>query len=310
MAGPRSPRRPRPASRRPSGPRIVFQWSQVSVGTFDCWPDDERWQTENLVDEGHVMAFPGTAVEIIQDGHDPVVADPNRVVLYNREQTYRRRLVSRTGDHCTFLVIAPELLEELARAGAAPISDPERRPFARPELPISRDDHLEQRSLLGPLAGARATDALELQERLVRLVARALRPPPSPPRRVRGRRRPGTEHEHRQLSEAVRAVIAADPGRPMSLDEIARQVGASVFHLSRVFRQHAGMSLHAFRDELRLRTALPAVLDGSRSLTELALEYGYASPSHFTDRFRARYGMAPSQLRATRGRATRISAPA
>lgn len=289
------PEAERRAQRR-SGTRILFSWPLISVGSFDCWPGDVRWRVENLVDEGHVIAFPGTAVEIAQDGHQPLVADPNRVVLYNRQQTYHRRLVSRTGDHCTYLVVASELLDELAAAGAVPIRDPDRRPFSHPGIPVSRDVHFEQRSILHALSGVQRGDPLELQERLVRLVGRALREAAAP-RPSRRRRRAGTEHEHRRIAEDARAVLAADLGAPMSLDHVTRQVGASVFHLSRVFREQAGMSLHAYRDELRLRSALPGVLDGSRSLTELALDHGYASPGHFTDRFRARYGVAPSTLR-------------
>lgn len=275
----------------------MFSWPLVSVGVFDCWPGDERWLTENRVDEGHVIAFPGTAVEIAQDGHHALVADPNRVVLYNQHQAYRRRMVNRIGDHCTYLVVAPQLLDELAGSGAAPIHDPDRRPFSHPVLPITRQEHLEQRSILRLLAGDRPTDPLEVQERLVRLVGAALRHGPAE-RPIRRSRRAGTEQEHRRMVEGSRALLAADVGRPMSLEQVARQVGASVFHLSRVFREHAGMSLHAYRDELRMRSALPAVLDGSRPLTQVALDHGYASPGHFTDRFRARYGQSPSALRA------------
>lgn len=283
-----------PASPR-SGTRILFSWPLVTVGAFDCWPGDERWRIENLVDEGHVIAFPGTAVEIIQDGQYPLVADPNRIVLYNRQQTYRRRLVSRTGDHCTYLVVSPELLDELATTGA-PIRDPHRQPFARAVAPITRAVHLEQRSILRDLNGGHVADPLNVQERLVRLVGRALRGH-GEAHRAGGRRRAGTEREHRRIVEDARAILAAELASRLSLELVARQIGSSVFHLSRVFREQAGMSLHAYRDELRLRSAIAAVLDGSQPLTRVALDYGYASPGHFTDRFRARYGVAPSALR-------------
>jgi AraC family transcriptional regulator len=285
-----------PGPRR-TATRIVFSWPVITVGAFDCWPDDERWRSENLVDEGHVIAFPGTAVEIAQDGHHPVVTDPNQVVLYNRNQSYRRRLVSSSGDHCTYLIVAPELLGDLAAAGSTTIRDLGQRPFSFPVLPITRFAHLEHRRIVHRLFSDRETDPLELQERLVRLVGRALQPA-SAASATRRHRRAGTDREHRRLVEDARALLAADVGRALSLEQLARGVGASVFHVSRVFRERVGMSLHAYRDELRLRSALPEVLDGSRSLTEIALDHGYASPSHFTDRFRARYGMAPSALRS------------
>ena len=281
---------------RPSGARILYSWPLISLGAFDCWPDDERWRTENMVDEGHIIAFPGTAVEIRQDGHEPIVADANRVVLYNRHQTYRRRLVTRIGDHCTYLVVAPALLEELMASGVATIPDPERRPFGHPVLAITRRQHLEHRLIL-QRHGTEGAESLELQERLVRLVGRALSRT-AEPRMARRLKRPATEREHRRLVEDVRALLAVDLAQPMSLDQVARQIGVSVFHVSRLFRERVGMSLHAYRDELRIRAALPAVLAGEQPITDVALEHGYASPSHFADRFRARYGMAPSILRS------------
>ena len=297
---------PAPVSWR-SGARILYTWPLISLGAFDCWPGDERWRSENLVDEGHVIAFPGTAVEIIQDGHEPVVADAHRVVLYNRNQTYRRRLVTRIGDHCTYLVVAPELLEQLMTSGVAAIRDPDRRPFEHPVLAVTRREHLEHRTILQLLAEPGGADPLDLQERLVRLVGRALSST-DVTRRARRPRRADTEREHRRIVEDFRALLATDVGEPMSLEDVAREVGASVFHVSRLFRDRVGVSLHAYRDELRLRSALPAVLAGDRALTDVALEHGYASPSHFADRFRARYGMAPSRLRGTLSKTSSIAA--
>ena len=299
------PRHWKPES-RPSGTRILFSWPQITVGAFDCWPDDASWRCENVIVTGHLIAFPGTAVEIIQHGYHPTVVDPNQVVLYNRDQVYRRRLVDSSGDHCTYLIVSPALLAELADSGAAPIRDPDRHPFTHPVLPISRSDHLEQQSILHVLRAGHATDPLELQERLAQLVGRALGQAGAG-RRVRPRRR-ATEREHRRIVDDTRAVLAVDLGRPMSLDDVARAVGTSVFHVSRLFRGRVGMSMHAYRDELRLRTALPEVLEGSRPLTEVALDHGYATPSHFAERFRARYGIAPSRLRARMTRPANVRA--
>lgn len=281
-----------------SSTRMVFSWPRVQVGRFDCWPGDPRWEAENHVDEGHVIAVPGPAVGIRQEGAEPHVADATRIVLYNAGQTYRRRLLDRSGDHCSFLVVSAELLDELARMGA-PITDPERRPFRRTVAAISREDHLEHRALLllaeRVSEGGREAEILELQERLLRHVASLVRPigAASPPHRTR----PRTERRHAELVETAREVLASDLDQPLSLEAVAARVGTSVFHLARLFRARTGLAMHAYRNQLRLRSAVPPVLDGSRPLTEVALDAGYASPSHFTDRFRAAYGLAPSALR-------------
>ena len=47
----------------------------------------------------------------------------------------------------------------------------------------------------------------------------------------------------------------------------------------------------------RLSRALDAVLDSDSGLTEIALDAGFASHSHFTAKFRALFGQTPQELR-------------
>jgi len=284
-----------PSPERRSGDRILYAWPQVQVGAFDCWPGDERWRSENRVEEGHVIAFPGRTVEIAQAGDRPRVMDPTRFVFYNRYQTYRRTLVSRDGDHCTFLVVAPALLDEMARRGVAELRDVERRPFPTTFAHSGPAEYLEMQAIRRRLDSG---DTLEIQERLVRLVERVVAGlVPSSSDGTHAAVRPETRKVRDELAEAARRIVARDPRRSTSLESVAAELGVSVFHLAHVFRHASPMGLHAYRDQLRLRLALPAVLDGSVRLTDLALDAGYASSSHFTDRFRAVYGLAPTLLR-------------
>ena len=85
--------------------------------------------------------------------------------------------------------------------------------------------------------------------------------------------------------------------RAPSLEQLARQLHVSPFHLARVFRAHTGFSLHGYRLQLRLRAALARVLDGEDDLAALACELGFASHSHLTDRFRQAFERSPSALR-------------
>jgi AraC family transcriptional regulator len=293
----------RNTSERPTCERILYAWPTVQVGAFDCLPDDARWRRENCVEEGHIIAFPGRSVEIAQYGDRPRVMDPNRVVFYNRSQTYRRALLSRDGDgdHCTYLVVAPELLEEIAHHGSGAQGGTDRRPFPAPCARCGAAEYLEIHAIRRQLASA---EPIEIQERLVRLVERVVRAL-SEQRPAPNRARLRTRRAREELAEAARAVLARDLHRRLSLDEVAGELRVSVFHLSRVFREAAGMGLHGFRDQLRLRSSLAHVLGGEAPLTHLALDAGYASSSHFTDRFRALFGSAPSRLRAavTAGRA-------
>jgi hypothetical protein len=128
--------------------RIVYETPWLALGEFHCEPEDRRWSEENRADEGHFVVFPGTPVRIAQDGHDPVVATPNNVMFYNRHQTYRRALVSARGDHCVFVLLSPQALEEVARAFVPELKDPEIAPFPFSNGPCAAGTYLAHRMLL------------------------------------------------------------------------------------------------------------------------------------------------------------------
>ena len=72
----------------------------------------------------------------------------------------------------------------------------------------------------------------------------------------------------------------------------------SPFHLARVFRAGTGYSPGDYVHGLRMRTASERLMTDPRAdLSRLALELGYCSASHFTDRFRATFGRPPSAIR-------------
>jgi AraC family transcriptional regulator len=80
------------------------------------------------------------------------------------------------------------------------------------------------------------------------------------------------------------------------VDEIAREVGLSPFHLARLFRRHTGFSLHGYRTRIRLLQALDRIEEARGALTDLALELGFSSQSHLTDAFRRAFGVPPGAL--------------
>jgi AraC family transcriptional regulator len=106
----------------------------------------------------------------------------------------------------------------------------------------------------------------------------------------------------RDLSAAVAHALRARYAEATSLGELAAVTGYSVFHACRVFRATTGRTIHGFRRELRLRNALARILDGDASLSEIAIATGFASQSHLTNLFRARFGITPARARTADGR--------
>ena len=97
--------------------------------------------------------------------------------------------------------------------------------------------------------------------------------------------------------EAARDVIARRFTDNLSLADIAREVDSSVFHLARIFKARTGFSLHAYRNQLRLRAALERLHDRDVDLIEHRVDLGFSSHSHFTETFRRHFGGTPSVIR-------------
>ena len=267
----------------------------LTFGAFRCAPADPRWHEENRIGDGHHVVFPRRAVRIGQAGHRPWVTDPNHAVFYDAGQTYRRGLVSPDGDRCWFVALAPGTAQELL--AIAPGADDER--FGRAGGPLDDRAALRIHLLARELeAGSAQRDPWEVEAALVETLAEVVAGPTplaDRPRIAPGR--PATVRAHRTLVEDAKAHLALAFADRRSIRSVATAIGASPFHLARVFRAATGSSLHAYRDRLRLRAALDRIADGEADLARLAQDLGYASHSHLDGRFREVFGRPPSSLR-------------
>lgn len=93
----------------------------------------------------------------------------------------------------------------------------------------------------------------------------------------------------------------ADREAKLSMHEVADAVSRSPFHLARSFRHETGLSLHQYRQHLRLAAAMERLADGDGDLAGIAHDLGYCSQSHLGAVFRREVG-------ATLGEARRVLA--
>jgi AraC family transcriptional regulator len=84
--------------------------------------------------------------------------------------------------------------------------------------------------------------------------------------------------------------------RNLTLTEIADSVNVSAFHFSRVFKQHTGLSPYQFVLKQRIERARQLLLRGEHSLSDVALQLGFADQSHFSLHFKRFSGMTPKQF--------------
>ena len=98
------------------------------------------------------------------------------------------------------------------------------------------------------------------------------------------------------LAADAQVLIAGSFTGRITLDGLSRTLGVSPFALCRAFRQATGGTLHQHLTRLRLAAALEQLPHYRERLTDLALDLGFSSHSHFTCAFRGYFGRAPSAL--------------
>src|SRR5262249_14084399 len=77
------------------------------------------------------------------------------------------------------------------------------------------------------------------------------------------------------------------------LTTMARMIGVSPHHLSRVFHQETGQTLARYRNRLRVRAALDRIEGGERNLAGLAADLGFSDHAHLTRTVRSELGNPP-----------------
>ena len=105
--------------------------------------------------------------------------------------------------------------------------------------------------------------------------------------------------EYRARINRVIDYIEANIDRDLSLSELAEVAHFSPFHFHRIFRAMVGETLNGFIQRIRLeKAAMKLALNPRESITEIALDCGFSSPSVFARAFRETFGMSASQWRS------------
>jgi AraC family transcriptional regulator len=100
------------------------------------------------------------------------------------------------------------------------------------------------------------------------------------------------------LVEAAKHAIASNLQRNVTVRDLSRAMRCNPSRLCRAFRRSTGQTLTSYRHALRMQVALERLREAEIDLTDLALELGYSSHSHFTHMFHRYLGITPSQVRA------------
>jgi AraC family transcriptional regulator len=89
----------------------------------------------------------------------------------------------------------------------------------------------------------------------------------------------------------------ANAHEPIDLESTAREFGLSSFHFLRLFAKVLGVTPHQYLIRSRLRRAARLLADDARSITEIALDVGFADLSNFVRTFHRVAAVSPRSFR-------------
>lgn len=98
----------------------------------------------------------------------------------------------------------------------------------------------------------------------------------------------------------IASQLIADPANSRSLEQWAQWAGLSPRTLTRHFRDETTLSFAQWRQQARLADGLRRLSDG-HSISDIAYELGFSSPSAFVTVFRRHFGCPPGRYLARAG---------
>ena len=272
----------------------LYQSPNLGVWDVRCRPESRLRGPEEWT-ETALVAFPRTGVFLKRVNGVEFVADPNQVVFFNAGESYHCAHPVGEGDDCTTYAFPTDVLEEVVgeyaiggrgRAGYA---------FDRTHFPLDSPTAWKQHGLRRQVLRPEA-DGLRVEEDALHLLAAIVRgmyavsAADDAARSATGVRR--------RRAEQIRLLLAERYADDLNLEQIGRATGCSAFHAARVFRSETGVTVHHYRNQLRLRHALERLAGREKDLATLARDLGFSSHGHFSDAFRAAFGISPSACRS------------
>jgi AraC family transcriptional regulator len=285
--------------------RELYASPLVSVRDYCCRASCGRPAAEEHSD-GNTIVLMHHGAFCKHFGRRSVTADVNQAVFFSKGSTYRVSHPADCGDRGTVFAAAPPVLDDIVREFDPSGEDRSGRPFPFVTGPCDPGVFWRRRAFVQRLEtdGSDPLEPLWADVTALQLVADVLEAAFTRHGLPLKRRRNGTEADHADRAEAVKTYLAGRLCERVTLDDIARAVHTSPFHLARLFQRQAGMPVHRYLTRLRLRASLERLADGADDLTALALELGFSSHSHFAAAFRREFGHTPSDVRRHAGRRT------
>jgi AraC-like DNA-binding protein len=256
---------PEPCNRRRALTRTGSLVAEELIAHADLPPRGENTRRQVVITFAGAFEF--------DTGRTSKWVDPSRILFAEADRAFiDRHVVPGMGHQSVILTPDPALLDEAACRVSTYFSNVVA--LAPPRLPM----------LIQLLR--RATDPLQVQELSSTVLYECFG---EGARVMKGA-------DTRRVRQA-KSILHECQNDRLTLEEIAEQIGVSPIYLTQAFKRAEGISLYRYQTRLRLSRALDRLRD-VRNITELALDLGYSSHSHFSAAFRCEFGVTPSNFRS------------
>jgi len=159
-------------------------------------------------------------------------------------------------------------------------------------IEIASQDHLIPMRKLSDLA--HSFSPMYTEARLITLILGALQSPHmAPPERTP---RPSPSHGH--AIRLVQDYLRTNFRQPLTLDQVAWYIRVSREHLTRIFKQHEGITVFDALREIRIREAKILLRETEENLEVISERSGFTSSSLFCRTFKENVRCTPSEFRA------------
>jgi len=250
--------------------------------------------SEEKVQLEYVISFVHEGVFVLHSEGRSEVIDRTTAVLFNPEAPFHSSHPYGCCDHGSALVVRRDvILDVMSHYDPAAEERPDALFRGRLGSDLSQV-YLRHRLIFNGLTQGVAPDPLALDATLLEIlgdVAKSCSPPAA-------RRSAAVESSRarRRYVHDAQLILQKRFRERFRLEDVARDLYVSPFHLCRLFKEETGIPMHRYVNRLRLRESMERLTEGA-SLTELALSLGFAGHSHFTTSFRKEFGVAPSEVR-------------
>ena len=272
----------------------LYKSPALAITTWKCHCGQSGLSDEKVEAE-YVISFVHEGVFVLHSEGRSEVIDRTTVVLFNPDAPFRSSHPFGCSDHGSTVVVRRDVLLDVMSHYDPAARERPAALFPTPFGPDLSQTYVRHRLIVQGLIQGVPPDPLALETFVLEILGTVAKSCSPPGAAKRGAAFESSRARRRYVHDAQLLLHERFRER-FRLEEIARELYVSPFHLCRLFKQETGIPMHRYVNRLRLREALEQLTEGA-DLTQLALSLGFAGHSHFTTAFRKEFGVPPSEVR-------------